>query len=125
MEGSYIKDLANRGGPELCVGVPRGRSEALARGAYGRAIEPRKTLKLGCRRALNCRKATPLAALSRAVSGPRGVREPLHVCDLSLLENRESPRSPVLVDDAPPFAGRGVACQRVAGRTGKAQAVTP
>ena len=41
MKGSYIEVLANHGGPEPCVGVPRGRSEALDRGACRRAIEPR------------------------------------------------------------------------------------
>jgi hypothetical protein len=95
MKGSYIKDLANHGGPELCVGVPRGRSEALVRGVRRRAIEPRKNLKLGCRRDWLRRKATPLAAFSRAVKGLHGVREPVHACDLSILENRESPWSPV------------------------------
>jgi len=125
MKGSYIEDLANHGGPEPCVGVPRGRSEALDRGARRRAIEPRNNLGLGCRGSMDSRKATPLAAFSRALSGPHGVREPLHACDLSMLENRESPRSPVLVDDAPPFMGRGVAYRRVAGRAGKAEAVIP
>jgi len=125
MKGSYIEDLANHGGPEPCVGVPRGRSEALDRGARRRAIEPRNNLGLGCRRSTYSWKATPLAAFSRALSGPHGVGEPLHACDLSMLENRESPRSPVLADDAPSYTDRGVACQRVAGRAGKAEAVIP
>jgi hypothetical protein len=47
MKGSYIKELANHDGPELCVGVPQGRSEALARGARRRAIELRKALGWG------------------------------------------------------------------------------
>jgi hypothetical protein len=42
MKELYIEDLANHGGPEPCVGVPRGRSEALDRGARRPAIEPRK-----------------------------------------------------------------------------------
>jgi hypothetical protein len=66
-----------------------------------------------------------MAAFSRAVSGPHGVREPVHACDLSMFENRESPPSPVLVDDAPPHRDRGVACRRAAGRAGKAKAVIP
>jgi hypothetical protein len=37
-----IKDLASHGGPESCVGVPRGRSEALTGVRAGQAIEPRK-----------------------------------------------------------------------------------
>ena len=55
---------------------------------------------------------------------PRGLRT-WHVCDLSILENRESPRSPVLVDDAPPYMGRGVACRRAAGRAGNTKVVIP
>jgi hypothetical protein len=41
MRALYIEGLAPRGGPESCVGVPRGRSEALAGVRVGRAIEPR------------------------------------------------------------------------------------
>jgi hypothetical protein len=49
----------------------------------------------------------------------------VHACDLSIAENRESPFLPGLVDDAPPFVGRGVACRRVAGRAGNTQVVIP
>lgn len=49
----------------------------------------------------------------------------MHACDLSMFENRESPFSPLLVGDAPPFVGRGVACRLAAGRAGKAKAVIP
>lgn len=41
MRELYIEGVAIHGGPELCVGVPRGRSEALAGVRAGRAIEPR------------------------------------------------------------------------------------
>jgi RNA-directed DNA polymerase len=36
-----IEGVASHGGPESCVGVPRGRSEALIGVRAGRAIEPR------------------------------------------------------------------------------------
>jgi len=49
----------------------------------------------------------------------------VHACDLSMFENRESPFLPVLVDDAPPFVVRGVACRRVAGRAGNTEVVIP
>ena len=39
--------------------------------------------------------------------------------------NREVPRSPVGVGDAPPFRGRGVAGRRSAGRGGNARAISP
>ena len=58
------------------------------------------------------RKATPLAAFSRVVSGPRGVEEPVHARDLFMLENREVSRSPACRDGG-------------AGRAGKAEAVIP
>ncbi len=47
MRELYIEDLASHGGPESCVGVPRGRSEALTGVRAGLAIEPRKTLVRG------------------------------------------------------------------------------
>ncbi len=50
MRESYIEGVASHDGPELCVGVPRGRSEALAGVRTGRAIEPRNDLRPGCRR---------------------------------------------------------------------------
>jgi hypothetical protein len=42
-----------------------------------------------------------------------------------MLENREVPRSPVPVDDAPSWMVRGVTCRLVAGRKGNAEAVSP
>jgi len=50
MRESYTEDVADHGGPEPCVGDPRGRSEALDRGACRRAIEPRNHGSSGCRR---------------------------------------------------------------------------
>lgn len=112
MKESYAKDLANHGGPEPCVGVPRGRSEALDRGARRLAIEPRNCDVWGADAVTHVGRQHRSQRYSRVVSGPHGVEEPVHACDLSMLENRESPRSPVTVDDAPPYTGRGVACRR-------------
>ena len=47
MRKLYIEGLATHGGPESCVGDPRGRSEALDRGACRRAIEPRNNVIRG------------------------------------------------------------------------------
>ena len=41
MEEPYIEGVAIHGGPESCVGDPRGRSEALTGVRAGWAIEPR------------------------------------------------------------------------------------
>jgi hypothetical protein len=49
---------------------------------------------------------------TRATDGPHGVVEPVHVCDLSMFENREVPRSPACGD------GR-------AGRAGNTKVVLP
>ena len=38
MRESYIEDLANHGGPESCVGDPRGRSKALTGVHAGRLL---------------------------------------------------------------------------------------
>ncbi len=68
-----------------------------------------KSWQSGCRRRLHERKATSLAALSQAVSGPRAVREPGHVRKLHARE-----------PGGPMFAR---CCDQVAGRSGKAKAV--
>jgi hypothetical protein len=112
MKELYIEGLAIHGGPESCGGVREGAVEALTGVRVGWAIEPRKGRCLGCRRGSNTRKATSLAAFSRAGSGARGVGEPVHARDLSMRENREVPWSPACGD------GR-------AGRAGKAEAVIP
>ena len=62
---------AREGGGEASVGVRAGWD-----------IEPRKD-KSGCRRK---RKATLLAAFSRAVGGPRGVEDPVHARSLQTRE---------------------------------------
>src|SRR5664280_3650143 len=41
MKERYVEGVATHDGPELCVGDPQGRSEALAGARAGRAIEPR------------------------------------------------------------------------------------
>jgi hypothetical protein len=58
------------------------------------------------------RKATSVAAFSLAVSGPRGVGEPVHVRDLFMLRTGRS-------HDHPPVG------MVWAGRAGKAEAVIP
>ena len=50
MEELYIEGVATHDGPELCVGDPQGRSEALAGVRAGRAMEPRNACRPGCRR---------------------------------------------------------------------------
>ena len=78
MEVLYIEDVASHGGPESCVGVPRGRSEALIgvvrAGLLSREIE----MQFGVPTFSRKRKATSPVALSRAAGEPRAVEEPGH-----------------------------------------------
>jgi len=101
MEELYAEGLATHGGPESCVDDPRGRGEALTGARAGRAIEPRNQ-RSGVPTLSRLWKATPLAALSRAVSGPRAVKEPGHVRNLHARE----PGEPVPARLADHRAGR-------------------
>src|SRR5438477_3944066 len=56
MRESYIEVLATHGGPQPCVGDPRGRSDALDRGARRPAIEPRKGVVRGADAAPGARR---------------------------------------------------------------------
>jgi hypothetical protein len=47
MRTLYIEDLASHGGPESCVGVPRGRSEALTGGVWAGLLSRETTMKIG------------------------------------------------------------------------------
>ena len=108
MEELYVEGLATHGDPESCVDVPRGRGEALTGARAGRAIEPRNQF-FGVPTLSGRRKATLLAALPRAVSGPRAVGEPGHVRNLHAREPGE-PAPARLADHR-------------AGRSGNAEAV--
>src|SRR6266851_3460019 len=58
---------------------PRGRRRSVDRGACGPGIQPRKNLTPGCRRCKEKRKAPPGASISQEATGPRAVRDPVHV----------------------------------------------
>ena len=108
MEELCAEGLATHGDPESCVASRKGRGEALTGARAGRAIEPRNT-RFGVPTLFMKRKATPLAALSRAVRGPRAVRDPGHVRNLHAREPGE------------PVSARLAVCR--AGRPGNAEAV--
>jgi len=101
MKELYAEGAATHGGPESCVDDPQGRGEALTGARAGRAIEPRNQ-RSGVPTLSRLRKATPLAALSRVVSGPRAVKEPGHVRNLHARE----PGEPVPARLADHRAGR-------------------
>jgi hypothetical protein len=86
MEELYVEGVANRDGPESCIGIREDVGEALTGVHTGWAIEPRNVSSLGCRRRSPERKAISVAALSRVVIGPHVVGEPVHVWSLQARE---------------------------------------
>jgi hypothetical protein len=101
MEELYVEGLATHGDPESCVDVPRGRGEALTGARAGRAIEPRNS-EFGVPTLSQRWKATLLVAFSRAVGGPRVVRDPWHVRNLHARE----PGDPMLAHPVDRWVGR-------------------
>ena len=98
--------------PRPCVGDPRGRSEALDRGARRPAIEPRHGSYLGVpTRSKTSEGNTAGGVIASRPRAPRGLRT--RACVRALhAENREISRSPACRDGG-------------AGRAGKAEAVIP
>jgi len=72
----------------------------------GAAYAASKWALSGCRRAVDQRKATSVAAFSRAVSGPRGVEEPVHARDLFMLRTGRSHDHPPVVMEGRVVRGR-------------------
>ena len=103
MEESYIEDLANHDGPAHALATREGAAKRWCRGARRPAIAASKWAPSGRRRAVDQRKAIPVAAFSRAVIGSRGVEEPVHARDLFMLRTGRSHGHPPVV-----MEGRGV-----------------
>jgi len=79
MKESYVEGLAAHDGPESCDGVRKGVGEALTGVRAGRVSSRETPLPPGCRRCKEKRKATSGVPRSRGTSGPRAVRDPVHV----------------------------------------------
>jgi hypothetical protein len=124
MKEPYVEDLASHGGPESCVGDPRGRSEALTGVHAGRLLSLENSIVQGADAVVGAEgniAGGVIASRWRALRGRRTcarVRAP-HA------ENREISRSPSPGDDASSWMVRGVAYQRALGRGGNAEAVIP
>ena len=97
MEESYVEDLASHDGPAHALAFREGAAKRWCRGARRPAIAASKWARLGCRRAVDQRKATSVAAFSRAVVEPRGVEEPAHARDLFMLRTGRSHGHPPVV----------------------------
>ena len=125
MRELYNEDPANHVGPESCVGDPRGRSEALTGGVRAGLLSRETRTSSGCRRSSQWRKAIlPVALVASRWWTLRGRRSQARTTS-SMRENREIPRLPAGVDDAPSGMVRGVADRCLAGREGNAKAVIP
>ena len=97
MRGSYIEVLATHGGPEPCVGDPRGRSEALERGARRPAIEPRNAFGRGADAIVDVGRQHRWRRFRESSADPAGSENPLHACDLFMLRTGRSPDHPPVV----------------------------
>ena len=97
MRGSYIEVLATHGGPEPCVGDPRGRSEALDRGARRPAIEPRNAFGRGADAIVDVGRQHRWRRFRESSADPAGSENPLHACDLFMLRTGRSPDHPPVV----------------------------
>ena len=86
MEEPYTEGVATHGGPEPCVGDPRGRSEALDRGTHRPAIEPRNGVNRGADVVMTGGRQHRWWRYARVAGGPREVGEPVHVRTLHARE---------------------------------------
>ena len=86
MRALYIEGFAVHDGPESCVGVPRGRSEALIGVRAGWVIEPRNAILVWGADALLKAEGNTAGGVRRVVGGPCAVREPGHVRSLHARE---------------------------------------
>ena len=79
MKESYGEGVAIHTGLEPCAFSRKDRREALVEVGTGRAIEPRKSLCLECRRHVGRRKATSVRSRARDRAGLCVVEDLVHV----------------------------------------------
>ena len=108
MRESDTEGVATRSGPESCAVVREDGGEALTGVRAGWAIEPRNQLFVGADVVVVGGRQYRWPRYSELPADPARSKN-LCMLGISACENREIPRSPVPVDDAPPFMARGVA----------------
>ena len=96
MREPYIEGVAIRGGPESCVGDPRGRSEALTGVRAGWAIEPRNH-SFGVPTSSLRAEGNIVGSAMRELPADPARSENLCMRGISMRENREIPCPPVQV----------------------------
>ena len=89
MREPYVEGLADHNGHESCAGSREVMREALDSGMYRLDMEPRKLLKLECRRGLGRRKAISLISIICEISTNSTWSETLYMYRSSLRGNRE------------------------------------
>jgi len=108
----YVEGAAIHDGPESCVGVPRGRSEALIGGVWAGLLSRETTMQTGV--PTLCFQAEGHAvgdAICESPMDPARSENPgTHAS--SMRENREIPRAPAVVDRCPVLRVRGVVDRR-------------
>ena len=78
MQVRHVEGLANRNGPESCVGVGDCAVEALTGERAGRVLSREIHEPSGCRRCGKKRKATSSVPPARGAMEPRAVGDPVH-----------------------------------------------
>ena len=97
MEEPYTEGVATHGGPEPCVGDPRGRSEALDRGARRPAMQPRNGFDWGADAVEDVGRQYRGRRYRESSADPAGSENPLHACDLSMLRTGRSHDHPLVL----------------------------
>ncbi len=93
MRESDIEGIAIHGGPKLCVGDPRGRSEALAGERVGRAIEPRNHTLRGANAVVLAEGNIAGGDMREPSADPARSKNPC-IYGRSMRENRETSPTP-------------------------------
>lgn len=102
MRTLYIEGLAPHGGPESCVGGPRGRSEALTGVRAGRAMEPRNQRNRGVDAVVVAEGSTAGGVTRESLVGPARSKNQGMYANLHARE----PGGPLLARPADHGAGR-------------------
>ena len=74
MREPYVEDLASHGGPESCVGDPRGRSEALTGVHAGRLLSLENSIVWGADAVVGAEGNTAGGVIASRQRTPRGRR---------------------------------------------------
>jgi hypothetical protein len=106
MEESYIEDLANRDGPVHALVTREGAAKRWMRGARRPDMQPRNRQHRGADVLWFSGRQHRWRRFSRAVSGPRGVEEPVHARDLFVLRTGRSHGHPPVVMEGRVVRGR-------------------